>query len=840
MTPWLNNLALWLADYYLAATLGLAAALAAMAVLRSASRRIAVAWAASIGLVVLLVLAAISARPAWTLNSRPVEHNTSNAVAPTSHQFTAGHDLADTAEGPAARTADVPHAPSRSAADSAAAANVRPWFAEWLDRAGRAAMMLFLAGSTVVACWLAIGAARVLRWRRRCTPAAKFWQQQMAIIAGGSACAPRLLVSETLDYPSVLGIWRPAIILPARFVRCERPSAVRQALRHEWAHIAGRDHLLAALQRWLMPLLYLHPLYWLLRRKTAIDQEYRADRSVATYWPPTLYAENLIRWTKTYATGHPRPGAALGLFQRPPLLAKRVAALLEDAPRGTARASRTWLAAAVPASALAIWGASSLTVRPAATPLPAIALESGRLSGVVVDSDGQPLAGVLVDLRLWCPGDETRTDQQGRFQLAAVEEDEAVLIRFSKPGYSPRLVAELPAVREPWIVALDTRTYIEGRVVDPQRNGVARAVVRAHTPPKRVGPLVVPDAGSQTTTDGDGRYRLYVRPDVYVVEASSSSRGVARSPKLAIADGEAHTLDLELAAGVPLQATFVDAHSGKRVSGARLWDFDHRKFDARASDSGVAVVPQVLPGRYRIQVAAEGYARWWRADANEPAAAPKGWRRQFDPRPMDVAADMQPWTVLLERAVRLSGRVLDPEGRPVAGATVAPALSGTGNSITGDARYSVPTDAEGSFELWLPSSGTTSYNLIAHDGKYRTWRRWSNATGDRLETRPGQHVGDIELRLTRPGAVRGRVVDAAGRPVAGRNVYAHAADGRSNRYYQPMATSGNDGHFELRFVQPGDQFVQLSPLFHPPGASKAPLVVAPDETLDMPALVVNP
>ncbi len=40
-----------------------------------------------------------------------------------------------------------------------------------------------------------------------------------------------------------------------------------------------------------------------------------------------------------------------------------------------------------------------------------------ELAGVVLDSEGEPLPDVLVDAWSWYPGNETRTDKQGRFRL---------------------------------------------------------------------------------------------------------------------------------------------------------------------------------------------------------------------------------------------------------------------------------------------------------------------------------------------------------------------------------------------------------------------------------------
>ena len=88
----------------------------------------------------------------------------------------------------------------------------------------------------------------------------------------------------------VLGFLRPIIVLPKQFLEQENSSAVRQALRHEWAHIDHGDALLAGILRTLIPVLYLHPLFWWLRQMVAMNQELLADRAVASHSAPTSYA----------------------------------------------------------------------------------------------------------------------------------------------------------------------------------------------------------------------------------------------------------------------------------------------------------------------------------------------------------------------------------------------------------------------------------------------------------------------------------------------------------------------------------------------------------------------
>ena len=181
--------------------------------------------------------------------------------------------------------------------------------------------------------------------------------------------------------------------------------------------------------------------------------------------------------------------------------------------------------------------------------------------------------------------------------------------------------------------------------------------------------------------------------------------------------------------------------------------------------------------------------------------------------------------------MRLAGR------KPVIGATVGPALTGTGNSLTGDTQFSAQTGAGGKFTVILLASGNREYNLVAHDGTYGHWRTWANGVFPPFRSQPGETFRDVELRLTRPAAVRGRVTDADGRPVpGGREVCASAADRRENRYYDPTVTTANDGSYELRFIRPGEHFIQVASFWldareAPEGTSRA-LTLTPGESKD--------
>ena len=76
----------------------------------------------------------------------------------------------------------------------------------------------------------------------------------------------RLRLCAAIGQPVALGLFRPAIVLPEAFAAKEPTVRIRMALAHEWAHICNGDLVLLAGWRLLLPILYLHPLYWWLRQ----------------------------------------------------------------------------------------------------------------------------------------------------------------------------------------------------------------------------------------------------------------------------------------------------------------------------------------------------------------------------------------------------------------------------------------------------------------------------------------------------------------------------------------------------------------------------------------------
>jgi hypothetical protein len=465
-----------------------------------------------------------------------------------------------------------------------------------------------------------------------------------------------------------------------------------------------------------------------------------------------------------------------------------------------------------------------------------------ELAGVVVDAEGKPLEGVDVDAWTWYPGHETRTNSLGEFRLGKLNKDRKVEVVFRKPGYSPQLFVTQPTGAQGWVVALGNKTYFEGKVTGPEGKAVAGALIRANQGPKRADGVIITEIWTEAKSDIEGRYRMYAQADVYDIQVRVPSVGVARLKDTALGSDEGKQLDIALQRGVKFRAKTIDSLTGNPVVGVRLWHWQHKGIEGSSDKDGIVTIADMLPGPFGFSVAATGYARWWSEQSSTQWGRPQvlpngsggpGWQRNFDRIDFELHPEMHMVTITLEQAVTITGEVRDPDGKPVAGATVAPALTGSGNSLTGDTRFSVETDAKGRFELTLPASGEREYNLVAHDGKYQQWRTWANGVQRPFSTKPGERRS-VVLLLTRPARVRGRVVDGNGNPIADREVRASAADRLENRYYDPTVKTAANGTFDLKFIRPGEQFIQVAPFWldarQGPTQSSQTVTLEPGET----------
>ncbi len=103
-----------------------------------------------------------------------------------------------------------------------------------------------------------------------------------------------LLESCRIDVPMVVGLMRPAILVPVGFAAGLAPSQVEAILLHEMAHIRRHDPLVNLLQNFIEGLLFYHPAVWWISSMVRAEREHCCDDLVvAATGDPRGYAAAL-------------------------------------------------------------------------------------------------------------------------------------------------------------------------------------------------------------------------------------------------------------------------------------------------------------------------------------------------------------------------------------------------------------------------------------------------------------------------------------------------------------------------------------------------------------------
>jgi protocatechuate 3,4-dioxygenase beta subunit len=402
----------------------------------------------------------------------------------------------------------------------------------------------------------------------------------------------------------------------------------------------------------------------------------------------------------------------------------------------------------------------------------------GAVSGLVLDTRGEPVEGALVGQELdpyrGVPRNGSgTTDAAGRFELGGLAPSDSVVLHAVKEGLARGKSRPLVVKAGEKVTGVVVRLNpVRGLVLVPRvADGSplppsCRAQVFLEGPGRgAAGPRVKSTGGPEWIRDGEirlwglpeGEFHLVVRAGQYVSRVlrstdlpSPSSAEVPRVPVL-LEKGLAirgRVLDIE---GRPQEGTYVlCSHS----------DLDGLVKATQSGPEGRFAFAGLLPGEYKVESSLPGSQMSCRADA-----VPAG----------TVDLVLRP-----SGGTSLSGEVLDPEGEPASASVTAWRSRESGSPPRGPerARDRVSTRVRGRFHLDLDPG--IWWVAVRSD-------TWSAPEPVRVDIRPGANrVGAI--RLGRPASITG-VVRGADGPLAGAVVLAWPAG------FDP-------GHLSLHFPEP--------------------------------------
>jgi len=415
------------------------------------------------------------------------------------------------------------------------------------------------------------------------------------------------------------------------------------------------------------------------------------------------------------------------------------------------------------------------------------AFPSAVVRGRVVDYAGRAVAGADVWL-----GDGSgpphfgqvvaRTAGDGTFEIHHASSHQGVAAR--KAGYAPSL-ASMPLFhggeRDGEIflelVLPDVGGALEGEVVDERGGPIADAivlvgnaemgrVVQVGGKPAYDPPLLRlrSDAGGRFRADGLAAERVRVK-------ARGLGKAIAET-HVEVPRGGVASVRLALGPAASIRGT-VQRADGRPVAGARVeleYDVDDlQRARVLSAQDGTFLLSDVPVGALSVV-----------AELEPERLSVRKEIRTF-------ARETAVWDAVLPDASELAGEVLREDGTPLRGWSVRHRVPGAEGAMAKGMRT---TAADGSFrfEACLPEPHELSVHppgqwfgeAVATVGGVLPW--------DGLVTIrvPGERVP--------PGRIRGRLVDADGRGVAGVEV---VLDTREPTFVHARAVTGEDGTFEL-------------------------------------------
>ncbi len=424
------------------------------------------------------------------------------------------------------------------------------------------------------------------------------------------------------------------------------------------------------------------------------------------------------------------------------------------------------------------------------TELPPAELEPASPVEVrVVGPDGSPVPGATVwtvpvrepkgwparGLSLWQPAQGVEvTGPDGGIKTLSSPDGTLQAMAFSpRFGFAQSEVRERSAT-----LRLVAARRVELEVRDARGKKVAGALVRLLAPPVPAG-LTGPEGRLTLPLSEEAAY-LQVETEDVQAASLHLARGSAAGPRT-----------VTLAAPVPVSGRVVEADGGAPVPGALVWPMGR-----------LALRPArtAADGRFRLQ-APGTYSH------DSLLAAAPGYLTEMTrpPQPSEEGGAPGPATLRLTRVGLLAGRVVDADGRPVAGARVRASSQGQG-FLLNPSDLQAWSGADGGFRLRRLRAGQTYELTVDKEG-------FAPGSGLGEAAKPGSPAPPLRLVLSRGAAAFGKVVDESGKPVAGaeveiRPVYEPGTMRMEDFERSVSAAAKADGSFELRPLTTGSFMLQ--------------------------------
>lgn len=371
------------------------------------------------------------------------------------------------------------------------------------------------------------------------------------------------------------------------------------------------------------------------------------------------------------------------------------------------------------------------------------------------------------------------TGPDGIFRLEDLVRGRSFSFRIRHPGYVPASApdVEAPTV-EPLQIELRPGRSLAGRVLDPERRPVESAgLFRIETSPYGRSVLRL------AVTDGEGRFLLSsLEPGPLSLEVRAPGHRTLQLPNLRISEEEdPEPLEILVEPGAVLEGRVLDGR-GEPLPRAQVEVFlpdSSRRFGLiLADENGRYQVDGLGPGEHRLE------ARLW---------GPSSPQRAEGRIVLDDSGTHR-LDLRMPAGVGVSGRVLDENGEPLAGASIslvpaAPPLHGLGARSTADGSFRIEAVPDGVYRLFGNSRSHTQM-----------------AEPDEVSV-AGREIEGLVVRLGRGATITGRILGAAEADL--RNLFVEARPPGAEEPYT-MGDLDAEGAYRISPLMPGTWQVTAS------------------------------
>lgn len=195
----------------------------------------------------------------------------------------------------------------------------------------QALLAAWLAGVALFLLRYAAGRMRLHRMIQSAIPPSSKVATRYSQLAAelGIKHPPRLLITADLESPALVGLLKPAILLPDWLAAENDLAKLDWPLRHELTHWKWRDPLALMAHDVALLLFHFHPAAWWAGKRMTEAMELACDRAMLRDADAASdYAEELFRILKKIQHQR-RPAVAGGLFAARTQISKRIATLLD-------------------------------------------------------------------------------------------------------------------------------------------------------------------------------------------------------------------------------------------------------------------------------------------------------------------------------------------------------------------------------------------------------------------------------------------------------------------------------------------------------------------------------